>query len=377
MGWTCGGFSADTDKNGNHVIYCGQCPDNQYCIPDPVFGAGVGTCGGTNPLAYGFQKQKTRMLVSMGENDTPVTQYGYAQNIGDGRGYTVGSAGFTTGTGDFIIVALCYNMAEPNNVLQKYWSALTYYNDQYVATGNNQGDTTKIDAIGNFVKDVATAAAEAPDAGQLENAFQNCQDSYADAVDLGAAAAHMAARGMQLPLTAGFLYDTELNFGDQSDQCGDAGTPGTVDVMAAADKDYGAGLPTNFAGKPWEESKWLGYVIKERTLVMVGNSTWKTDIDQNATWEAARRMNTPATNSPESATTLDMDFDFVSAYQAGAAPPTPCWSGLPDKPQASAATVYTLTTDKTAGASSENLWKAAWSQNSAQNYANCPANPTP
>jgi hypothetical protein len=147
--------------------------------------------------------------------------------------------------------------------------------------------------------------------------------------------------------------------------------------MAAADKDYGASLPTNFAGKPWEESKWLGYVIKERTLVMVGNDTWKTDIDQNATWEAARRMNTPKTNSPESATTLDMDFDFVSQYQAGAsAPPAPCWTGLPDSPQASGSTVYTLTTDKTAGAS-QNLWTAAWSKNGNQSYVDCPANPTP
>jgi hypothetical protein len=111
---------------------------------------------------------------------------------------------------------------------------------------------------------------------------------------------------------------------------------------------------------------------------MIADPTWKKDIDQNSTWEAARRLNTPATNSPESATTLDMDFDFVSQYQSAApAPPKPCWAGLPGMPVATGATVYTVTTDKTAGASTESLWTAAWSMNASQSYADCPANPTP
>src|SRR5262249_49785533 len=156
-----------------------------------------------------------------------------------GRGYTVGKVGFTTGTGDFIIVAQCYNMAKPGNVLQKYWSALEYYNNQYISTNNNQGDTAKIDAIGNFVSDVAAAAAEAPPTGQQENAFQICQDSLADALYLSAAAGHMQERGLKSALTAGFLYDTELNFGDVDDPS-DGGTVGTQTVMARADKDYGS-----------------------------------------------------------------------------------------------------------------------------------------
>jgi hypothetical protein len=377
QGWTCGGFTIQDDMNNNHVVYCGQCPNTQYCVPDPIWGAGVGACGGTNPLAYSFQKQKVDMLEAMGENDTPQVQYGYAQNLGDGRGYTVGKVGFCTGTGDFIIVAECYNTAEPNNILQKYWSALVYYNNLYVNTGNNQGDTSKIDAIGNFVKDVATAAAEAPAAGQIENNFQICQDSLADADYLSAAAVHVDQRGLQSPLTVGFLYDTEVNFGDQDDP-EDGGTVGTITVMERADKDYGSTVPTSFAGLPWEESRWLGYVIKERTLVMVANSTWAGDIDQNATWEAARRLNTAKTNTPETGTNLDMDFNFISQYQAGAAaPPTPCWTGLPDNPQPTGATVYTVTTDKSASATDETMWTAAATKNADQSYVDCPANPTP
>jgi hypothetical protein len=374
--WTCGGFTVQDAKGNNQVVYCGQCPNTQYCVPDPAWGAGVGACGGTNPLAYNFQKQKVDMLVSMGENDNTTIDYGYAKNIGDGRGYTVGKVGFCTGTGDFIIVAQCYNMLKPGNVLQKYWSGLVYYNDLYVSSGNNQGETAKIDALGNFVSDVAAAAAEAPAGAQLENAFQICQDSLADADYLSAAAQHVDERGLQSALTAGFLYDTELNFGDEDDPS-DGGTVGTKTVMARADTDYGSTLPKSFAGLPWEESKWLGYVIKERTLVMVTNSTWASAIDQNATWEAARRLNTASTNSPESGTKLDMDFNFVSQYQAGAAaPPSPCWTGLPGNPQPGGATVYTVTTNKSAGAS-ENLWTATASKNGTQAYVDCPKNPTP
>jgi hypothetical protein len=187
----------------------------------------------------------------------------------------------------------------------------------------------------------------------------------------------MQERGLQSALTAGFLYDTELNFGDEDDPSA-GGTVGTKTVMARADKDYGSSLPKSFAGLPWEESKWLGYVIKERTLVMVANTTWATDIDQNSTWEAARRLNTASTNSPETGTKLDLDFDFVSKYQAGAAaPPAPCWTGLPDSPKPSGATVYTLTTDKSGSASDESLWTATASKDSAQTYVDCPKNPTP
>lgn len=33
--------------------------------------------------------------------------------------------------------------------------------------------------------------------------------------------------------------------------------------------------PPDFTGKPWEESRWLGYLIKERTIVMSKDKTWQ------------------------------------------------------------------------------------------------------
>ncbi len=47
-------------------------------------------------------------VVSVFENDTPVLQYDYIENIHDGRGFTAGRSGFTTATGDLYMVVERY-----------------------------------------------------------------------------------------------------------------------------------------------------------------------------------------------------------------------------------------------------------------------------
>ncbi len=80
----------------------------------------------------------------MGENDNTALNYDYCrEDIGDGRGYTIGKVGFCTGTGDFVVVAACYNDLKPENVLTKYWPALSQYADQYITQNANQGDTRR------------------------------------------------------------------------------------------------------------------------------------------------------------------------------------------------------------------------------------------
>ena len=209
--FTCGGITAPDAKGVNQAVYCGGCPTNQWCQPGSQ-GIGLGACGGTNPLNYAFQKTKVDMLVSIGENDDTTIQYGNCQNINDGRGYTIGKVGFCTGTGDFILVAACYNDLKPGNILQKYWGhrdstgkaldGLIYYNDIYATSGNNQAATAKIDSLGNFPADVKTAA------GEADGIFRGCQDSLGDSQYLAAAAQHGQERGLQGALTIGFLYDT-------------------------------------------------------------------------------------------------------------------------------------------------------------------------
>lgn len=55
-------------------------------------------------------------------------QYGYAENIGDGRGITAGRAGFTSGTSDLLLVVRRYAKLKPGNVLARYIPALVAVN---------------------------------------------------------------------------------------------------------------------------------------------------------------------------------------------------------------------------------------------------------
>jgi hypothetical protein len=372
MGWNCGGAtvtSVKTPSGDFTTVYCGTCSGTPgtYCQPtDPSF-TGVGKCGGNNPLVYPYQRQLINLLEAMGENDTTdyASQYGYVQNIKDGRGYTIGTVGFCTGTGDFIVVARCLNDLEPNNALAKYWPGLVQIDDAFYGQNQNIGDTSAVDKLGPFAKDVAAAGAN-------DKTYRACQDTMGDADYLATALAHAQERGLQGAITIGFLYDTELNFGDDDDPNGVAGAK---TVMARADKDYGAGLPADFTSKPWEESRWLGYLIAERTIVMATDpaGVWQQDMDQNATWEAARRLHTGKSNTPESATDLSMAYDFVSAYKAGAGS-GPCWPALPDKTD-SQSSIYDVAPVKTG--SSPAAWTAADTGNAPGDYAPCPANPTP
>jgi hypothetical protein len=395
----CGGVDGNDTAGINQAVYCGACPAGQYCQADVGnVGSGFGHCTPGNPVQYAYQQDMMNSLVSLGESDTPVLNYGSATNIGDGRGYTITTIGFTTGTGDFIFVAACYNAAKPGNVLQKYWGhrnsagqaidGLIYYNDIYNATGMNQAETSQIDVLGTctptstmscFQLDVAMAGADP--------AFVTCAKSIAQAFDLAPAAQHAQERGFSGAITLGFLYDTEINFGDADDPM----SPGVQTVMKAADKDYGAGLPTSFAGKPWEESRWLGFFIKERAIIMSKDPTWVNDMDQTATWEAARRLHTAPSNNPESMTDLSMNYDFTSAYKAGATnfgpttsanncpgsmPLKPCFG---DPPLASnwdtCNSVFVLSTNKTASATDPSQWTVAAA--AGGNYMSCPDNPTP
>ena len=376
MGWNCGGLTLK-DKDGKvRTVYCGGCAATQICEQNPV-GYGVGTCGGQNPITQKWPIQKIDMLVAIGENDNTDLNYDYAENINDGRGYTTGKVGFCSGTGDLIVVLQCYNDLKPGNVLEKYMGhrdasgkpldGMIYYNDLFFSTGENQGDTKLIDSLGNFISDVAAAGSDP--------LFQKCEDDVASAYYMAAAVQRGSARGVTQALTLGFLYDTELNFGDGDESA----AIGAKTVMERADQEYGADMPKSFAGKPWEESKWLGYVIKQRALVMDKDSEWQSALDQNAIWEAARRLHTAPSSTPEIATDLSMDYPFVSKYKANdPSAGTPCWPGILTSTEYGDISVYTVSTNKPGNTTDQSMWSGASDgADNEESYGPCPNNPTP
>ncbi|MEV0040056.1 chitosanase [Streptomyces sp. NPDC050804] len=72
------------------------------------------------------KKEIALRLVSSAENSSLdwSAQYGYIEDIGDGRGYTAGVIGFCTGCGDLLLVVLRYTDARPGNPLERFLPAL-------------------------------------------------------------------------------------------------------------------------------------------------------------------------------------------------------------------------------------------------------------
>lgn len=83
-----------------------------------------------NDISSGRLRKEVFALVSSAENSSIdyAKQYAYIEDIGDGRGYTAGIIGFTTGTGDLLEVVKRYTELKPENELEKYIPALEQVN---------------------------------------------------------------------------------------------------------------------------------------------------------------------------------------------------------------------------------------------------------
>ena len=81
---------------------------------------------GGSDLSEPGKKDIAMQLVSSAENSSLNwrAQYGYIEDIGDGRGYTGGIIGFTSGTSDMLELVQRYTNNVPGNELAKYLPAL-------------------------------------------------------------------------------------------------------------------------------------------------------------------------------------------------------------------------------------------------------------
>jgi chitosanase len=102
-------------------------------------------------LADRSKKDIALQLVSTAENSSPDwrRQYGYIEDIGDGRGYTAGIVGFCSGTSDMLALVQEYTRRKPANALARYLPALRAVD----------GSDSHAGLDPTFVKDWKTAAA--------------------------------------------------------------------------------------------------------------------------------------------------------------------------------------------------------------------------
>ena len=91
-----------------------------------VADAGTATAAAGGPLTEPRRKEIAQQLISSAENSTLNwrLQYGYLEDIRDGRGYTGGIVGFTSGTSDMLALVAEYTRRKPVNPLARYVKAL-------------------------------------------------------------------------------------------------------------------------------------------------------------------------------------------------------------------------------------------------------------
>ncbi|MET7367521.1 chitosanase [Streptomyces sp. NPDC005566] len=119
-----------------------------------------------NGLDDPAKKDIAMQLVSSAENSSLdwKAQYGYIEDIGDGRGYTAGIIGFCSGTGDMLDLVELYTERKPGNVLAKYLPALRAVDGSDSHDGLDPG----------FTRDWAEAASDP--------AFEQAQNDERDRV---------------------------------------------------------------------------------------------------------------------------------------------------------------------------------------------------
>lgn len=146
------------------------------------------------------KKEIAMQLVSSAENSSLnwKGQYGYIEDIGDGRGYTAGIIGFCSGTHDMLDLVELYTQRVPGNALAKYLPALRSVDgtDSHAGLGSA------------FVSAWKTAA--------KDTAFQTAQNDERDRVYFNPAVSRGKSDGVGV-LGQFIYYDAIVMHGDGSD----------------------------------------------------------------------------------------------------------------------------------------------------------------
>jgi len=180
-------------------------------------------------------------LISVFENSTTTLQYDYAENLGDGRGITLGRAGFCTGTGDVLLVVQKYleNPQGNKNLqagLSKYLSSL-----KKLASTESAAET----GLSGFTTAWKSAVADP--------AFRADQDAVVDEEYYNPALNYATALGAKYPLTRVALCEVAIMHG-----CGE--DKDSLGALIERATKLSGGTPTTGVS----ETTWLKNFLNER-----------------------------------------------------------------------------------------------------------------
>jgi chitosanase len=205
------------------------------------------------------RKHRAAQITSTFENSTLELQYDYVENIGDRRGITAGRAGFTSATGDLLLLVRRYTEAKPDNVLAPYIPSLEAVN----GTDSQRG-------LAGF-NDAWAEAAEDPD-------FRSLQDQVVDELYFVPAMTMAADLGIETPLGQLIMWDTMI-------QHGAGGNNGTWAIIEETQKNVGP-IDDN-------EFDWLDAFLDarlRRLLLMYRDTTENADASSESRVDALRSL---------------------------------------------------------------------------------------
>lgn len=182
------------------------------------------------------QKRRAEQFTSIFENDTIELQYGYIENIDDGRGFTCGRAGFTTATGDAVQVVELYTKAKSHNPLANFLPELR-------RLAKEESDDT--DGLSGFEKAWKTAAED--------SVCRAAQDEVVDKLYYTPSAKRADDAGLNTALSRAVLYDTIIQHGEGDDP------DGLPALMNSTEKKMGGTPKTGI-----DEKEWLASFLKVR-----------------------------------------------------------------------------------------------------------------
>jgi chitosanase len=173
-------------------------------------------------------------IVSVFENSTTVIQYAFIANINDGRGYTAGRSGFTSGTGDMLEVVKEYQARVPDNVLARFLAALQKVN------GSNS-----VEGLEGIDKAWPAAATDVK--------FIAAQDAVNDRLYRKPARKLAAKLGLRLPFSKLAIYEAGIQHGHGEDY-------DSVNKIAERATTAAGGAPSSGL----DERRWLREFLSER-----------------------------------------------------------------------------------------------------------------
>jgi chitosanase len=174
------------------------------------------------------QRRVANQLVNVFEHSRPDARYDACTDLGDGRGFTCGSVGFTTSSTEVRDVISAYVHKVPDSPLASYLPRLREIADA------GSSSTAGLDG---FTGDWKQAAGDP--------AFRAAQDAVADRLTFDPAVALARSLGLRTALGVAILFDTAVQHGTSDD-------PDGLPALVASTNKKANGRPADgVAEKAW------------------------------------------------------------------------------------------------------------------------------